>query len=51
MELCQEVVKELVLPPFAAMPLVAKAFASSLITEKDQKNSITLKPDARARQF
>ncbi|MBI4846327.1 MAG: MBL fold metallo-hydrolase [Candidatus Omnitrophica bacterium] len=35
MELCQKVVSELGLPPFAAMPLVAKAFASSLLAEKD----------------
>jgi hypothetical protein len=31
MELCQKVVSELGLPPFAAIPLVAKAFASSLM--------------------
>ena len=30
MELCQKVVSELDLPPMAAMPLVAKAFASSV---------------------
>lgn len=30
MDLCQKVVKELGLPPFAANPLVARAFASSL---------------------
>jgi len=39
MELCQKVVRELGLPAFAAMPLVAKAFASSLLAEKDPKNS------------
>ncbi|MCW8859466.1 MAG: MBL fold metallo-hydrolase [Deltaproteobacteria bacterium] len=33
MELCQKVVSEIGLPPFAAMPLVAKAFASSLVAE------------------
>jgi hydroxyacylglutathione hydrolase len=33
MELCQKVVNELGLPPFAAMPLVAKAFSSSLVAE------------------
>ena len=33
MELCQNVVSELGLPPFAAMPLVAKAFSSSLTAE------------------
>ncbi len=33
MELCRKVVDELGLPPFAVMPLVAKAFASSLIAE------------------
>jgi len=32
--LCQKVVSELGLPPFAAMPLVAKAFASSLVAEE-----------------
>ncbi|MCF8056467.1 MAG: MBL fold metallo-hydrolase [Desulfocapsa sp.] len=36
MELCQKVVGELGLPPFAAMPLVAKAFASSLVAEQKQ---------------
>lgn len=36
MELCRQVVAELGLPPFAAMPLVAKAFASSLAAEKNQ---------------
>lgn len=34
MELCQKVVSELGLPPFAVNPLVAKAFASSLAAEK-----------------
>lgn len=33
MELCQKVVGELGLPPFAAMPLVANALASSLVAE------------------
>ncbi len=33
MEICQKVVNELGLPPFAAMPLVAKALESSLIAE------------------
>jgi hydroxyacylglutathione hydrolase len=33
MELCRKVVNELGLPPFAAMPLVAKAFASSLVAK------------------
>jgi glyoxylase-like metal-dependent hydrolase (beta-lactamase superfamily II) len=33
MALCQKVVQELGLPPFAAMPLVAKAFASSIAAE------------------
>lgn len=33
MELCQKVVTELGLPPFAAIPLVAKAFSSSLVAE------------------
>jgi len=37
MELCHKVVKELGLPPFAANPLVAKAFASSLAAEQSQK--------------
>lgn len=37
MELCQKVVSELGLPPFAANPLVAKAFASSLTAEQNQK--------------
>ncbi len=41
MELCQKVVSELGLPPFAAMPLVAKAFASSLAAEQNQKNGTT----------
>jgi hydroxyacylglutathione hydrolase len=36
MELCQKVVNELGLPPFAAMPLVAKALASSLVAEPNQ---------------
>jgi hydroxyacylglutathione hydrolase len=35
MELCRQVVVELGLPPFAAMPLVAKAFASSIEAEKN----------------
>lgn len=35
MELCQKVVNELGLPPFAAMPLVAKALASSLVAEQN----------------
>jgi len=37
MELCQKVVSELGLPPFAAMPLVAKALASSLVAEENQQ--------------
>lgn len=37
MTLCREVVRELGLPPFAATPLVAKAFASSLAAQEDQK--------------
>lgn len=37
MELCRQVVSELGLPPFAAMPLVAQAFASSLAAEKNKK--------------
>ncbi len=37
MELCQKVVRELGLPPFAATPLVAKAFASSLVAGPNQK--------------
>jgi hypothetical protein len=37
MELCKKVVSELGLPPFAANPLVAKAFASSLAAEQNQK--------------
>ena len=41
MDLCQKVVNELGLPPFAAMPLVAKAFASSLAAEQNQKNGTT----------
>ncbi|MBU1987104.1 MAG: MBL fold metallo-hydrolase, partial [Proteobacteria bacterium] len=39
MELCQKVVSELGLPPFAAMPLVAKALASSLVAEQNKKNA------------
>ncbi len=38
MELCQNVVNELGLPPFAANPLVAKAFASSLAAEQKQNS-------------
>lgn len=38
MELCQKVVSELSLPPFAAMPLVAKALASSLAAEQNQQS-------------
>jgi hydroxyacylglutathione hydrolase len=34
--LCRQVVAELGLPPFAAMPLVARAFASSLDAEKNR---------------
>jgi len=34
MELCHKVVCELVLPPFAANPLVAKAFASCIAAEQ-----------------
>jgi glyoxylase-like metal-dependent hydrolase (beta-lactamase superfamily II) len=34
MELCQKVVSEIGLPPFAVNPLVAKAFASSLAAEQ-----------------
>jgi len=30
MELCRQVIEELGLPPFAANPLTARAFASSL---------------------
>ena len=37
MELCKKVVSELGLPPFAANPLVAKAFASSLAADQNQK--------------
>ena len=37
MALCQKVVRELGLPPFAVNPLVAKAFASSLAAEQNQK--------------
>ncbi len=36
MELCQKVIIELGLPPFAATPLVARAFASSLVAEEKQ---------------
>lgn len=36
MELSRKVIKELGLPPFAAIPLVAKAFASSLAAEQNQ---------------
>ncbi len=35
MELCRNVVDELGLPPFAAMPLVAKAFASSIVADRN----------------
>jgi len=35
MELCKKVVSELGLPPFAVNPLVAKAFLSSLISDKN----------------
>jgi glyoxylase-like metal-dependent hydrolase (beta-lactamase superfamily II) len=42
MDLCQKVVSELGLPPFAAMPLVAKAFASSLVAEQNHENSTTI---------
>lgn len=37
MALCQKVISELGLPPFAAMPLVAKALASSLVSQNNQK--------------
>jgi hypothetical protein len=37
MELCRQVVSELGLPSFAAMPLVAQAFASSLAAEENKK--------------
>lgn len=37
MQLCQKVVSELGLPPFAAMPLVANALASSLVAEQNYK--------------
>lgn len=37
MGLCRKVVGELGLPPFAAMPLVARAFASSLAAERNGK--------------
>jgi hypothetical protein len=43
MELCKKVISELGLPPFAVMPLVAKALASSLVSEKSQK---TTQPNA-----
>jgi len=36
MELCKKVVSELGLPSYAAMPLVAKALASSLVAENNQ---------------
>jgi glyoxylase-like metal-dependent hydrolase (beta-lactamase superfamily II) len=39
MELCQKVVSELGLPPFAANLLVAKAFASSIAAEQNQKDA------------
>jgi glyoxylase-like metal-dependent hydrolase (beta-lactamase superfamily II) len=39
MELCKKVVSELGLPPFAVNPLVAKAFASSLAAEQNQKDA------------
>jgi glyoxylase-like metal-dependent hydrolase (beta-lactamase superfamily II) len=39
MDLCQKVVSELGLPPFAAMPLVAKAFASSLVAEQNKQGA------------
>ena len=38
-ELCHKVVSELGLPPFAANPLVAKAFASSIAAEQNQKDA------------
>jgi hypothetical protein len=43
MDLCHKVVSELGLPPFAAMPLVAKAFASSLVAEQNKQSA---QPDA-----
>jgi hydroxyacylglutathione hydrolase len=43
MELCQKVINELGLPPFAAMPLVAHAFASSLVAEQNKQIA---QPDA-----
>lgn len=43
MELCKKVVSELGLPSFAVNPLVARAFASSLVVEQNQKNA---QPDA-----
>lgn len=39
MELCQKVVSELGLPPFAANPLVAKSFASSLAAMENEEFS------------
>ena len=36
MELCKQVVSEIGLPPFAANPLVAKAFASSIAVAKSE---------------
>lgn len=46
MELCQKVVSELGLPPFAANPLVAKAFASSLAPNKlNRRDNQALKWD------
>jgi hydroxyacylglutathione hydrolase len=45
MELCQKVVSELGLPPFAAMPLVAKAFASSLVADQNQKPAQRIRID------
>jgi len=39
MDLCKKVVGELGLPPFAVNPLVAKAFASSLAAEQNQKTA------------
>jgi hydroxyacylglutathione hydrolase len=43
MELCQKVVKKLDLPPFAANPLVAKAFASSLAAEQNRNLAAQLR--------
>ena len=37
MDLCQEVVNELGMPPFAVNPLVAKAFASSIAAERKNR--------------